>query len=190
MKGTPLVLALVLLLAGCLGGKPAAKDEGPVVAQSAAKAGAVAGPAPSAPQEPFQVRAATDGTDETPAVTAYPLKLPTSKAKAPLELKYDGQFNSTDCTGLSLSPALNQIRFYNLSPSLQRGDVIAYDIKLTFENTDANWAEVHVGFGMGARNEFHSDPVATARGKVTQNFTGQSYRVGEGDPAWVIALPQ
>lgn len=185
---TVLLAALLALpaFAGCLSDDaPAGVDE-PVVASNAEDAGATAGEAPSGAKEAYKVQAAAnEAGDDKQEVVAYPLNLRTNAAKAPVERSFEGVFNQTDCMGFGLRPVAVNNRFFDLRDMLSVGDVLAYDVQLSYEARQDNWAEIHLLVGMGNRIEGHNEPLGDKRGPIVQNFTGQTYRVTDDDFAFV-----
>jgi hypothetical protein len=189
------LLALVILLpaaalAGCLGGsgteKPAA-----VAAPAAKDAGAVDGPAPAAPDQPFHVNAAGTTPGTTESVTAYPVALRTTPARAPVTKVFDGEFEAAGCNpngglplgGLGLASSFD---FYDLSDQFQAGDVYSYALSMTYNNTDGSWAELHLFDGLTPGGAFWTQPTGDKRGPVVMNFTGQGYHAKDDQP-WVGA---
>ena len=183
------LLAALLILpafAGCLNDDAPTATEAPPVASSAEDAGAVAGEAPSGAKEAYKVQAAAnEAGDAKEEVVAYPLNLRTNPAKAPVTHSFEGVFNATDCMGIGLGPVADNNRFFDLSEMLTVGDVLAYDIQLSYEARQDNWAEIHLLVGMGNRIEGHNEPLGEQRGPIVQNFTGQTYRVTDDDFAFV-----
>lgn len=184
----PLFLVLLVLsatLAGC-----ASPPESAVDASSAPTkedAGARAGLAPRAPDAAYRVNAtaATVGAEAPGDVTAYPLKLRTNPARAPLTIEKTGEFTPLDCSPTGSLPTGSGWHSFEIDEGLEVSDVFRYDISLTFENSDQAWAEIRLFYRIGA-SRMPDDQEATAekRGPVTINYTGQGYRADPEDPAW------
>lgn len=197
-----LLLTLLLILpvfAGCMGddGEAPGAVEGDVAA-SAAEAGATTGPAPSAPKSPYQVTVdeedASDsqGGGKGTTATAYPVSIETNPARPPITLDLSGEFDPVACgTGLSVNLPIpggpRTWQWNDLRDELSVGDAYSYRIEMKYANTDQNWADLHLYYGLDGHNEFYSEPNAEKRGEIVMNFTGQSYRVNEDDMAWVAA---
>lgn len=122
----------------------------------------------------------------------HPVAIATNPARAPVVLDLSGEFKATDCrpfqfgsSEADLAAASHARRVWDLAESLQVGDVFQYDIALTFQNTDAAWAEIHPTFGIGNTIREHSEPVGELREPIAINWTGQSYRTSEDDPAFL-----
>lgn len=186
-----LTLALLAPLAsGCLGDEPAEPATGTAVATSAEDAGAVSGPAPSAPKEAYQV-AAEDGA--APAV-AYPARLTTNPARAPVTLDFSDAFSPQDCRPLNFGDledaALQEVsrhrRLHLLADQLQVGDVFQYEIHMSYTNAADNWAEIHPRYGLGNTILEHEESTAEANGEVVIHWLGQSYRASDDDPAFLV----
>lgn len=182
----PLITLVILLpaLAGCFSGDDAAAEEAPSVsaAASAEAAGARSGVAPAAAKDAYVV---ADPAATAEARVAYPAALPTNPAREPLVVDLSGEFAPEDCVPVGVGSAVSQrFRWTDLSDNLEVGDVFAYNITFSYQNTDAASAEIHPGFGMGSTVEFHSDPVRELD-EVLISWEGQGYRGGDDDLAWV-----
>lgn len=195
-----LVLAALLLaapsLAGCMDPSEAATEEpADAIRPSAADAGAIAGPAPAAPSQPYTVTAReaapaegsgepAEGVGET-TTTAFPLRLETNPARAPERLEVKGTYNATECSYLgNLNPTMPSWRHIDLSALFEPGDVYAYSLNLTWTNTDQSWGDVHLFYGIGGKNGYNEGSTARERGPLSAHFTGQGYRLDDDDPAW------
>lgn len=188
-RPTALLLALLTLaaplLAGCLADEPvAAATESAPAAQDA---GAVAGPAPSAPKEAFTVA----DEDAGGLATAYPVAMTTNPAKEPVTLDFTGEFQAQQCTPMGSLPfgglgLASPFASHDLSDAFSPGDVYAYHLELRFTNTDQSWAEIHLGYNLGGENDFWNEPTGDLRGEVVLSFEGQGYRLDADDPAFAF----
>lgn len=180
-------------LAGCLTSNAPATT-GPIeeVRSNAQEAGAVAGPAPAAPSQPYKVTAREASTAEAApeaeetTTTAYPLKLRTNPAREPVLVEASGTFNATECSYFgNLNPMVSGWRWRDLSDALEPGDVYSYSMNLTWTNTEQSWGEIHLFYGLGGKSAYNEESTAAKRGPVSVNFTGQGYRMNADDPAWI-----
>lgn len=180
MRATLVCLMIALPgLAGCFS-EDAAPAADTTVAASAQEAGARTGPAPAAPKEAFVVAA-----DGEPEVVAYPATLDTNPARDPVTLDLSGEFAPQDCVpGVNVGGVRSSWHGGDFGDALQVGDVFAYEMTLTYENSDSSWAEIHPILGVGNSVQAHSDPTQSVRGPVVINFTGQGYRVSDDDMSW------
>lgn len=180
------LLLLAPLLTGCLGDDAEAPDETPAVAKDAEDAGALSGPAPSAPKQAYT---AADPDAEGKTIVAHPVLVKTNPAKAPVSLDFSGEFKPGDCRPLNfggvesvLMTVSNHRRIWDLADNLAVGDVFQYEIGLSFRNSADNWGEIHPMFAIGNTIVNHNDPVQEVE-EVALNWTGQAYRASEDDLA-------
>lgn len=179
-----LVAALLLapLAAGCLSEEEPTQD-GPVVAQDAEAAGAKSGEAPVAPKDAYTI----DG-----GAAAYPVAVETNPARAPITIDFSGEFKQQDCRMFNfggaeeiLMAASYHRRFRSLEDDLKVGDVFSYNITLTYTNSAQNWGEIHMAYGIGSTIQEHIEPTRELT-DVVQSYSGQGYRGGEDDMAWLF----
>lgn len=105
----------------------------------------------------------------------------TTAAKAPLVDAFEGSFETAECLptggGLPLGALLlgsgGDAR--DLRDSFAQGDVFAFDITLTFTNTDQSWGELHLWYSFGETGDYWTEPTGDGRGEVVVNFTGQGH---------------
>lgn len=183
MARTPLVLALILLLAplaGCFS-EDAVPVQTETVAASAAQAGAVDGPAPAAAKNPYQLADAEGGQ----ATTVYPVAIQTNAAKSPFSDTFTGEFQPQTCTpaggglplgGLGLARGS---RSFEVSDVFAQHDVFRYDVTLTFTNTDPSWAELHLWNQFDDVGNYWNEPTSENRGETVLNFTGQGFIIND-----------
>lgn len=196
MRATPTLICLTLTLAalaGCFTEDDPTPEVAPSIAGSAQEAGASSGPAPVAASEPFQVAGGAAG-DET-LVTAYPVAFETNAAKPPETREFAGEFTPTGCTPVRNVPLVGLLGVlppnggvYNVSDALAPGDVFSFDVQLRWTNTDESWADAHLFYAFGAATDNNNDFTGELRGEVVVNFTGQQFRLHDGQPAMVGAF--
>lgn len=186
-----LPLAAIVLAAGCLANDPDPAPAGDV-APLAEASGDGSLPGPAAPTGAYTVEAAPategDGAEaQAQSATAYPVRLATSAAKAPVTREFAGTYEPQDCTpnggvplgGLGFAEGS---RFHDFTDDVAVGDVLSYDLRMTWTNTDASWAEIHLGFSIGSAGDFWQEPTSEV-GERTINFTGQAFRGREEEQA-------
>ena len=190
---TPILLVALALpaFAGCLGDdSPDSNDDG-VVAASATDAGAVNGPAPAAPQDPYRVNASPAGTGSSQTastITVHPARFATNPAREPDEITIDGSFTPADCNPAGNVPlAGSSFQLHDLSESIQPGDVYAWHASMTIDNSDASWGDMHLFYGFGVNTGGYNEFTGDKRGPFTMEFHGQAYRLNADDPVWVGA---
>lgn len=184
------LLLLAPLLTGCLSGDEPPAASAPAIAQSAAEAGAETGPAPSAPKGAFFVAPDEDDKDET--VAAYPATIRTNAAKPPVELDLSDAFTGADCRGLNFGEAEDVLQaasrhrhWTDLSEHLAVGDVFQYEVFFSYTNADTAWGEIHPRFAIGSDITSHDESTGQ-EDTIEVNWTGQGYRTGDDEPAWVM----
>ncbi|HUR68693.1 MAG TPA: hypothetical protein VM370_05555 [Candidatus Thermoplasmatota archaeon] len=172
------ILALALLLAGCMS-NDAAPAQAANVASDAQAAGAVDGPAPAAAKDAYL---ATAGEQ---TVTVYPVAIETNAAKVPYSDHFEGAFATQECLptggGLPLGGfgLARGSKAFPLTEQFAQNDVFRYEVTMTFENTDQSWAELHLWNQFDSAGNYWNEPTSEGRGPVTLNFTGQGFIVNE-----------
>lgn len=187
-----LLVSVIVVLPGCLSGSEPAPS---LVEDVAPQSADPSGPGPAAPTQAYAVEAAGPGGDgdeaSAPAkATAYPLRMETSAAKAAVVREFTGAYEAQRCLpngelplgGLGLAEASD---FHEFTGDVAVGDVLGYDIQMTYANSDASWADLHLGFNLGTANGYWTEPTSGSAGEVVMNFTGQAYRGSEDEIAFV-----